>query len=143
MSTLDGSRETGSRRLAMGMAAVVPAVALMEGIYYFGGVSGTRDDTPLRAATIATIVGAIAALVVWRFGRHAYARGRGTGIFAVLAVVSVLGFWIGITFPVGFAAVLFGRTALDAGAPRRGRAALAAGAVALLAATVLCALGAS
>ena len=143
MSTLDRSRATESRRLAIGMAVVVPAVALMEAVYYFGGVTGTRDDTPLRAATIATIIGALAALAVWRFGRRAYAQARATRLWTVLAVVSVLGFWIGITFPVSLAAVLFGRAALDAGAQGRGRAAQAAGVLALAAAAVLCVLGAS
>ena len=91
------------------MAAVIPAVALMEAIYYFGGIAGTRDATPLRATLVTTAVGALAAAAVWRFGRDAYRERRGAGPMAVLAIVSALGFWIGITFPVGVAAVLFGQ----------------------------------
>ena len=55
----------------------------------------------------------------------------------------MLGFWLGVTFPVGVAAVLFGRAALEAGARWAGRAALVAGLLALAVATVLCVLGAS
>ena len=148
MSTLDVSYEAGreavlARRLAVAMAMVVPVIALMEIVYYLGGIAGTSDDTPVRAALVATAVGALAAGAVWRFGRGSYGGGRGARLMAVLAAVSTLGFWIGVTFPVAVAAMLFGRAALDAGRRAQGRAALAAGIVALALATVLCALGAS
>lgn len=147
MSTFEMSRETyGSvttRRLGAAMVAVVPAVALMEAVYYFGGIAGTRDATPVRATLVATVVGALAAVAVWRFGRAAYGRGTGAGPIAVLAAISMLGFWLGVTFPVGVAAVLFGRAAVEAGARWAGRAALVAGVLALAVATVLCVLGAS
>jgi len=148
MSTLDMSLEAGhesvpARRLAVAMAMVIPVVALMEAVYYFGGIAGTRDDTPVRAALVATVVGALAAGAVWRWGRDAYSGGRRARLMAVLAAVSTLGFWIGVTFPVAVAAMLFGRSALVAGRRAQGRVALAAGSVALALATVLCALGAS
>jgi hypothetical protein len=148
MSTLDISHaaeheSVPGRRLAVAMAMVIPVVALMEAVYYFGGIAGTPDDTPARAALVATVVGALAAGAIWRFGRDACRGGRGAGLMAVLAAVSTLGFWIGVTFPVAVAAVLFGRAALDAGGVGRGRTAVAVGIVALGLATVLCALGAS
>jgi hypothetical protein len=127
----------------MAMAAVVPVIALMEALYYLGGLTGTRDETPLRAVAVTTAVGAIAAFAVWRFGARAYAGGRGAGAMAVLAALFVLRFWIGITFPVATAAVLFGRRALATGARGVGRVAVGAGVVALAVAAVLCALGAS
>ena len=56
------------RRLGTAMAAVIPVIALMEALYYFGGLTGTRDDTPLRAVAVTTVVGAVAAFAVWRLG---------------------------------------------------------------------------
>jgi len=66
MSTLDVSHEAGreavlARRLAVAMAMVVPVIALMEIVYYLGGIAGTSDDTPVRAALVATAVGALTA----------------------------------------------------------------------------------
>lgn len=146
MTTLTDSQQHADvpgRSLALWMVAAVPLSALMQAIYYYGGIGGTRDDTPLRATVVASAVGALAALAVWRFGRSAYGSARGTKVMAVLAVVSIIGFWVGLTFPVALAAVLFGREAFAKGERGVGSAAMAAGVVVLVAATVLCVLGAS
>jgi hypothetical protein len=135
--------DASSRRLALGMMAAVPLAALMEAIYYFGGVAGTSDDTPVRAAAVATAAATLAAYLVWRFGRRGYGTVRAAKVMALLGLVSVIGFWIGVTFPLALAAVLFGRAALDQGARGPGYAAVTTGAVALVAAGVLCVLGAS
>lgn len=120
------------RTLATALAASVPVAALLDGIYYLGGVAGTRDATPLRATAVSTAVAAIIAVLLWRFTR----RGRGAVTMAVLAAVSTAGFWVGITFPVALAAVIVGRAA-------QSRPAIAVGVLAMAVATGLCVLGAS
>ena len=121
------------------------------GIYYFGGIAGHADSTPLRAAVVGTVGAALAGVLVWRFARGVYGEqavdrlGRRTALLGVIAAVSLAGFWVGITVPVCVAAVAVGAQGRGCGAkPLRGTTCTVAVAViALLASTVLFMLGAS
>jgi hypothetical protein len=139
----------GTRSLGTALAVAVLASAGLMGIYYYGGVAGHADSTPLRAAIVGTAVAAIAAALVWRFARAVYGGeaadrlARRTALLGVIAAVSLAGFWIGITVPVCVAAVAVGLKAVAAGRPVRGYVTVGVAATALLASTVLCMLGAS
>lgn len=139
----------GTRSLRMALAAAVLASAGLMAIYYYGGVSGHADSTPLRAAIVGTAGAAVAGLLAWRFTRGAYSAeatdalaGR-TTLFGVIAAVSLAGFWIGITVPLCVAAVALGLKAVAAGRPVRGFVSVGIGVVGLIAGTILCVLGAS
>jgi hypothetical protein len=120
----------------------VPVTGLMDAAYYFGGIGGVRDDTPLRAAAVATAGAATAAALLWLWLRGRDAR-RASAWLGVAAVVSFLGFWIGLVGPVSVAAIHTGRAAVRAGRTRAGWVGLGGGALAATAATVFCLLGAS
>jgi hypothetical protein len=134
------------RRLAVALVASVPATAAFELVNYYGGVAGAGDDTPLRAAGVATAVCAVAALVVWLATRSVREQAdlgrvapRTLVVFGALAVISIPMFWIGLTAPLGAAALVFGRAATDAG--RAGAVTAGLGAVALVAGAILCIVG--
>jgi hypothetical protein len=139
----------GTRSLRMALAAAVLASAGLMAIYYYGGVAGHADSTPLRAAIVGTAGAAVAGLLAWRFARGAYSgeaaerlAGR-TALFGVIAAGSLAGFWIGITVPLCVVAVALGLKAVAAGRPVRGYVTVGVGVVALIASTILCVLGAS
>jgi hypothetical protein len=134
------------RTALLGAVAVTGA---LEATYYLGGVDGVPDDTPLRAALVASAGAALTAVVLWRWCRGVYARGDASAISARsvwlggLAVLSLLGFWIGLFGPAAASAAVFGRAALGAGRRRAGWFAIAVGALVALAGAVACVLGAS
>ena len=108
------------------MLGAVAATAALEATYYLGGVDGVPDDTPLRAALVALAGAALTAALLWRWCRNVYARGDAGAIGARsvwlggLAVLSLLGFWIGLFGPAAAAAAVFGRAAIGAGRRRAG-----------------------
>ncbi len=61
-----------TRSLGTALAVAVLASAGLMGIYYYGGVAGHADSTPLRAAVVGTAGAALAAALVWRFARGVY-----------------------------------------------------------------------
>jgi hypothetical protein len=128
--------------------AVLASAGLMA-FYYYGGVAGHADDTPVRAALVGTVGAVIAALLVWIFARGAFDDGtaelvfRRTAVLGVVAVVSLAGFWIGITVPVCVAAVALGVKTVAAGRPARGYVVVGVAMTVLLASVVLCVIGAS
>lgn len=138
-----------TRPLATALAVAVLASAGLMGIYYFGGIAGHADSTPLRAAVVGTVGAALAGVLVWRFARGVYGEqavdrlGRRTALLGVIAAVSLAGFWVGITVPVCVAAAALGLKAVAAGRPVRGYVTVGVAVTALLASTVLCVLGAS
>lgn len=132
--------------------ALLGAVAItgaLEATYYLGGLDGVPDDTPLRAALVATAGAALTAAVLWRWCRGVYTRGDAGAIgsrsvwLGGLAVLSLLGFWIGLFGPAAASAVVFGRAAIGAGRRRAGWFAIAVGALVAAAGAVACVLGAS
>lgn len=74
-------------------------IAALEATYYLGGVDGVPDDTPLRAALVATCGAALTAALLCRWCRNVYARGdaRAIGSRCVwlggLAVLSLSASW--------------------------------------------------
>jgi hypothetical protein len=140
---------TGSLSLRTALLGAVGLTGALEATYYFGGTGGVADDTPLRAALVATVGAALTAALLWRWCRGVYARGDAGEIgsrsvwLGGLAVLSLLGFWIGLFGPAAASAVVFGRAALGAGRRRAGWFAIAVGALVALAGAVACVLGAS
>jgi hypothetical protein len=138
-----------TRSLGAALAVAVLASAGLMGIYYYGGVAGHADSTPLRAALVGTAGAGIAAALAWRCLRGVYGDqtvdrlARCTGVLGVVAAVSLAGFWIGITVPVCVAAVAVGLKTVAAGRPVRGYMSIGVAVAALLASTVLYVLGAS
>jgi hypothetical protein len=129
------------------LVAAVLGVAL-DAIYYYGGVGGVADETPLRATSVAACASAVTAAVLWWTNRAAFSDVAGpstrrTVILTAMAVVSVGGFWIGVAAPCGAAAFLFGRKAAAAGRTRLGTVAMVIAAVAIGATVILSLLGGS
>jgi hypothetical protein len=131
-------------RLPLNSALVgaVAVTAALEAAYYFGGLAGVPDDTPLRAAAVATAVAALTALALWRWCRNSELSAR-SGLLGVLALVSFLGVWVGVFGPVCAAAVVAGSSAIAAGRTRSGWFATGAGVVVALAGATVCVLGAT
>jgi hypothetical protein len=136
------------RSLGVALAWAVVASAGLMATYYYGGVAGHADDTPVRAALVGTGGAAIAALLVWSFTRGAFDGtvdflSRRTALLGVIAAVSLAGFWIGITVPVCVAAVAVGLKAVAVGRTVRGYVVVGVAMTVLLASVVLCVLGSS
>jgi hypothetical protein len=140
---------TGSLPLRTALLGAVAITAALEATYYLGGVDGVPDDTPLRAALVASTGAALTAAALWRWCRGVYARGDAGAIgsrslwLGGLAVLSLLGFWIGLFGPAAAAAVVFGHAAIGSGRRRAGWFAIAVGAIVACAGAVACVLGAS
>jgi uncharacterized membrane protein len=139
----------GTRSLGMALGAAVVASAGLMVIYYYGGVMGNADQTPVRAAIVGTVGAVIAGFVAWRYARGVYTDeavdrlARRTAVVGVIAVLSLAGFWVGITVPLSVAAVALGLRVVAAGRPVRGNVTVSVGVVVLIASTILCVLGAS
>jgi hypothetical protein len=141
---------TGSpQSLRRALAVAVLLSAALEAIYYYGGIAGKADSAPLRAALVGTAGAALAGVVAWRAARGMYADAAGERLarrslaLGVGAVVSLGGFWIGITVPVCVAAAAVGRKTAVAGSPLQGYLTAGVAAIVFSAALVLCVLGAS
>lgn len=138
-----------TRSLRVALAGAVLASAGLMAIYYYGGIAGHADSTPLRAAIVGTAGAVLAGLLAWRFARGVYSGEAGdrlagrTALFGVIAALSLAGFWIGITVPVCVAAVALGLKAVAADRPVRGYVTVGVGVLALGAVAILCLLGAS
>lgn len=139
----------GTRSLGTALGAAVVASAGLMVLYYYGGVMGNADRTPVRAAIVGTIGAAIAGFVAWRYARGVYTDetvdrlARRTAVVGVISVLSLAGFWVGITVPLSVAAVALGLRAVAAGRRVRGNVTVSVGVVVLIASTILCVLGAS
>jgi hypothetical protein len=135
--------------LSNALLGAVAVTGALDATYYLGGVDGVPDDTPLRAALVATAGAALTAALLWRWCRTVYARGDASAIgsrslwLGGLAVLSLLGFWIGVFGPVAAAAAVFGRAAIGAGRRRAGWFAIGVGVLVAAAGAVACVLGAS
>ncbi|HEX4734782.1 MAG TPA: hypothetical protein VH247_10235 [Thermoleophilaceae bacterium] len=138
-----------SKPLRTAIAIAVAASAVLVTIYYYGGVAGQADATPLRAALVGSVGALIAGVAMWRLNRARYEDaavdrvGRRAAVLAPAAVVSLAGFWIGITVPISAAAFVFGRRSAVEGRRALGYASCAAASVAVAASVVLCVIGAS
>lgn len=142
-------RTASTQSLARALAVAVLLSAALEAIYYYGGVAGKADSTPLRATLVGAAGAVVAGVVAWRAARGVYTDAIGerlarrSAALAAVAVVSLAGFWIGITVPVCVAAAAAGCKTVAAGRPLRGYLAAGVAAVVCCAALVLSVLGAS
>jgi hypothetical protein len=138
-----------TRRLGTALGVGVLLSAALEAIYYYGGVAGTADSTPLRAALVGAAGAVVAGVVAWLAVRGVYADAGGdrlarrTVALGAGAVISLAGFWIGVTVPICVAAVALGRRTAVAGRPLRGHLTAGVAAIVFAATIVLCVLGAS
>jgi|tagenome__1003787_1003787.scaffolds.fasta_scaffold20986241_3 hypothetical protein len=142
--------ETESTRpLSRALAAAVLLSAALMAIYYYGGVAGHADETPLRAALVGSAGALVAGVLAWRAGRGVFAGAaddrlaRRTVALAAAAVVSLAGFWVGMTVPVCVAAAALGLKTAAAGRRGLGYATIGVAAVVACGALVLSVLGSS
>ena len=119
----------------LGLIVALVVTAVLLAIYYYGGIAGEKDETPVRAVAVTTTITAITTGVVWFFTRTAYENPPRTGlgirslILGILAAVSVLGVWVGIFGPICAAAVMFGLKAIAAGETVKGYVGVVLGAL--------------
>jgi hypothetical protein len=142
-------RTKGTESLRRALAVAVVLSAALEAFYYYGGIAGEADSAPLRAALVGTAGAALAGVVAWRAARGIYTDAARRGLarrslaLGAGAVVSLAGFWIGITVPVCVAAAAVGRRTALAGSPLQGYLTTGVAGIVFSAALVLCVLGAS
>jgi hypothetical protein len=147
--TIESTRaQQATTQLGAAPGGSVGLSAVLAGIYYYGGVVGVADQTPLRATMVATVVASVTAGLLWWFNRDALLRpaaetSRRTVVLGVLAVLSIVGFWVGITAPVCVTALLFGRKSTAAGRRRVGVPVTLVASASLAVAVVLSVLGGS
>src|SRR4051812_18690143 len=100
------SETESTRPLSRALSAAVLLSAALMAIYYYGGIAGQADETPLRAALVGSAGAALAGILAWRAARGVFAGAaddrlaRRTAALAAAAVVSLAGFWLGMTIPV-------------------------------------------
>ena len=142
--------ETESTRpLSRAVAAAVLLSAALMAVYYYGGVAGHADDTPLRASLVGSAGALLAGVLAWRAARGVFAHAaddrlaRRTAALAAAAVVSLAGFWLGMTVPVCVAAAALGLKAARAGRRGLGYATVGVAAIVGCGALVLSILGSS
>jgi len=138
-----------TRPLSRALAAAVLLSATLMAIYYYGGVAGHADDTPLRAALVGSAGAVLAGVIAWRAARGVYAGSaddrlaRRTAALAAGTVVSLAGFWLGMTVPVAVAAGALGLKSAAAGRPLRGYLTVGVAVLVCCGAVVLSVLGES
>jgi hypothetical protein len=118
-----------------GIAAASVALAIV--LVAIGAYRGDEDDTGyFLVASAITIV--VAVVLFWGIVPRISRPGLGGLIIGILAVVSLVVFWLGLPSPLAGAAAVLGFAARDSGLEAgKGTAALALAAVAVVAAVVL------
>jgi hypothetical protein len=118
-----------------GIAAASVALAIV--LVAIGAYRGDEDDTGyFLVASAITIV--VAVVLFWGIVPRISRPGLGGLIIGILAVVSLVVFWLGLPSPLAGAAAVLGLAARDSGLEAgKGTAALALAAVAVVAAVVL------
>ena len=125
------------RRTGIAAASVALAIVLLA----IGAYSGDDDDTGyfLVASGIAI---AVAFVLFWVIVPRITRPGLGGLIIGILAVVSLVVFWLGLPSPLAGAAAVLGLAARESGSEAgKGTAALALAAIAVVAAVVFAFLG--
>jgi hypothetical protein len=125
------------RRTGIAAASVALAIVLLA----IGAYSGSDDDTGyfLIASAIAI---AVAIVLFWVIVPRIRRPGLGGLIIGILAVVSLVVFWLGLPPPLAGAATVLGLDARDSGSePGKGTAALVLAAIAVAAAVVFALFG--
>jgi hypothetical protein len=106
-----------------------------------GAYSGDDDDTGYFL--IASAIAIVAALILfWGIVPRVTRPGLGGLIIGIVAVVSLVVFWLGLPSPLAGAAAVLGLTARESGSEAgKGNAALALAAIAVIAAVVFAFIG--
>jgi hypothetical protein len=125
------------RRTGIAAASVALAIVLLA----IGAYSGDEDDTGYFLVASAIAI-AVAFILFWGIVPRITRPGLGGLIIGILAVVSVLVFWLGLPSPLAGAAAVLGLAARESGSEAgKGSAALALAAIAVVAAVILAFVG--
>ena len=125
------------RRTGIAAASVALAIVLLA----IGAYGGDDDDTGYFLIASAITI-AVAVVLFWVIVPRITRPGLGGLIIGILAVVSLVVFWLGLPAPLAGAAAVLGLTARESGSEAgKGTAALALAAVAVVAAVVFAFIG--
>jgi hypothetical protein len=125
------------RRTGIAAASVALAIVLVA----IGAYGGDEDDTSYFLIASAIVI-AVAVVLFWGIVPRITRPGLGGLIIGILAVVSLVVFWLGLPSPLAGAATVLGLAARESGSEvGKGNAALALAAIAVVAAVVLAFIG--
>jgi hypothetical protein len=125
------------RRTGIAAASVALAIVLLA----IGAYSGDDDDTGYFLVASAIAI-AVAVVLFWGIIPRIRRPGLGGLIIGILAVVSLVVFWLGLPSPLAGAAAVLGLAARESGSEAgKGNAALVLAAIAIVAAVVLAVIG--
>jgi hypothetical protein len=125
------------RRTGIAAASVALAIVLLA----IGAYSGDDDDTGYFLVASAIAI-AVAVVLFWGIIPRIRRPGLGGLIIGILAVVSLVVFWLGLPTPLAGAAAVLGLAARESGSEAgKGNAALVLAAIAIVAAVVLAVIG--
>ncbi len=125
------------RRTGIAAASVALAIVLLA----IGAYSGDDDDTGYFLVASAIAI-AVAIVLFWGIIPRIRRPGLGGLIIGILAVVSLVVFWLGLPTPLAGAAAVLGLAARESGSEAgKGNAALVLAAIAVVAAVVLAVVG--
>ena len=125
------------RRTGIAAASVALAIVLLA----IGAYSGDDDDTGYFLVASAIAI-AVAVVLFWGIVPRITRPGLGGLIIGILAVLSLVVFWLGLPSPLAGAAAVLGLAARESGSEAgKGTAALALAAIAVVAAVVFAFLG--
>jgi hypothetical protein len=122
-----------------GIAAASVALAIV--LLAIGAYSGDEDDTSYFLVASAITI-AVAVVLFWGIVPRVTRPGLGGLVIGILAVVSIVVFWLGLPSPLAGAATVLGLAARESGSEAgKGTAALVLAALAVAAAVVLALIG--
>ena len=125
------------RRTGIAAASVALAIVLLA----IGAYSGDEDDTSYFLVASAITI-AVAVVLFWGIVPRVTRPGLGGLVIGILAVVSLVIFWLGLPSPLAGAAAVLGFAARESGSEvGKGNAALALAAMAIVAAVVFAFVG--
>ena len=125
------------RRTGIAAASVALAIVLLA----IGAYSGDEDDTSYFLVASAITI-AVAVVLFWGIVPRVTRPGLGGLVIGILAVVSIVVFWLGLPSPLAGAATVLGLSARESGSEAgKGTAALVLAALAIAAAVVLALIG--
>ena len=126
------------RRTGIAAASVALAIVLLA----IGAYGGDEEDATRYFLVASAIAIAVALVLFWGIIPRITRPGRGGLIFGILAVISLVVFWLGLPVPLAGAAAVLGLAARERGSETgKGTAALALAAISVVVAVVFAFLG--
>jgi hypothetical protein len=126
------------RRTGIAAASVALAIVLLA----IGAYGGDEEDATRYFLVASAITIAVAAVLFWGIVPRITRPGLGGLIIGILAVGSLVVFWLGLPSPLAGAAAVLGLAARESGSEAgKGTAALALAAIAVVAAVVFAFIG--